>query len=162
MRMTHKLNANQRGAALVIGLILLLVLTLLAISGVSSASLEFFMAGNEQYRQNAFQAAEAGIERAMANGALFNPNGALPAINGTNGVDTFTASVTPAGKAPAPPKGYDATLYAAYLFQIDSTGRSDVRNAQAANTQGVGEIVNASTVFPPVPSATCTSLYSCP
>jgi len=63
---------HERGAALVIGLILLLLLTLLAVSGMNSASLEFIMAGNEQYRANAFQAAEAGIEQSMALG-LFNP-----------------------------------------------------------------------------------------
>ena len=51
---------RQHGAALVTGLILLLVLTLLAVSGMNSASLEFMMAGNEQYCANAFSAAEAG------------------------------------------------------------------------------------------------------
>ncbi len=62
----------QRGAALVIGLLLLLVLTILAVSGMNSASLEFVMAGNEQYRANAFSAAEAGIERTLDSGT-FNP-----------------------------------------------------------------------------------------
>src|SRR5258705_8739691 len=56
-------RSHERGAALVIGLILLLLLTLLAVSGMNSASLEFIMAGNEQYRANAFQAAEAGIQK---------------------------------------------------------------------------------------------------
>ena len=51
MRTSH---ARQRGAALVIGLILLLVLTLLAVTGMNTASTELIMAGNEQYRQNAF------------------------------------------------------------------------------------------------------------
>ena len=44
---TSPLN-SQRGAALVIGLLLLLVLTVLAISGMNSASVEFLMAGNDQ------------------------------------------------------------------------------------------------------------------
>lgn len=59
---------RQNGAALVIGLLLLLVLTILAISGMTTASLELQMAGNEQYQERAFQAAEAGIERAIAAG----------------------------------------------------------------------------------------------
>src|SRR5687768_482561 len=63
----------QRGAALVVGLLLLLVLTLLAISGVNTASMELTMAGNMQYQQNAFQAAETGISQALAVGA-FNPS----------------------------------------------------------------------------------------
>lgn len=58
----------EHGAALVIGLLLLLVLTILAISGMTTASLELQMAGNEQYQERAFQAAEAGIERAIATG----------------------------------------------------------------------------------------------
>ena len=41
---------RQDGAALVVGLILLLVLTLLAVSGMTTASLELQMAGNEQYQ----------------------------------------------------------------------------------------------------------------
>jgi hypothetical protein len=49
---------RQNGAALVVGLLLLMVLTLLAISGMNTASLELVMAGNTQYQQNAFQAAE--------------------------------------------------------------------------------------------------------
>ena len=75
---------RQRGAALVIGLILLLVLTVLAISGVNSASLEFFMAGNEQFRQNAFQAAETGIERALVNGQFVVAGAATATEIGTS------------------------------------------------------------------------------
>src|SRR5262252_8991795 len=80
------LRRRQGGAALVIGLILLLVLTLLAVSGMNSASLEFVMAGNEQFRANAFAAAETGIEQTLASG-MFNP--ALPPQN-QNGAATAT------------------------------------------------------------------------
>jgi type IV pilus assembly protein PilX len=56
---------RESGAALVVGLILLLVLTILAISGMTTASLELQMAGNEQYQERAFQSAESGIEQAI-------------------------------------------------------------------------------------------------
>ena len=56
------------GAALVIGLLLLAVITLLAVSVISTASLELRMTGNEQYQEQAFRAAEAGIEQAIAAG----------------------------------------------------------------------------------------------
>ena len=59
---------RETGAALVVGLILLLVLTLLAISGMTTASLELQMAGNAQYQERAFQRADAGVEQAMAAG----------------------------------------------------------------------------------------------
>ena len=58
--------ARQRGAALAIGLILLVVLTLLAFTGMNAATTELAMAGNEQYRKSASHAAAAGIEQAIA------------------------------------------------------------------------------------------------
>jgi Tfp pilus assembly protein PilX len=57
--------AAQRGAALVVALILLVILTLLAVSGMSLATAELVMAGNEQLRRRAADAASAGIERAI-------------------------------------------------------------------------------------------------
>ena len=53
---------RQTGAALVVGLILMLVLTLLGISGMGMATLELTMAGNADLQQEAFQAAESGID----------------------------------------------------------------------------------------------------
>ncbi len=64
---------RESGAALVVGLILLLVLTLLAISGMTTASLELLMAGNAQYQERSFQAADAGIEQALA-GGIYDTN----------------------------------------------------------------------------------------
>lgn len=66
-------SGRQSGAALVVGLILLLVLTVLAISGMTTASLELQMAGNYQYQERAFQAADAGIEQAI-DGGVYNTN----------------------------------------------------------------------------------------
>jgi type IV pilus assembly protein PilX len=74
-----KLNgvrAANRGAALAVGLLLLAVLTILAVAGLSTATLELQMAGNQQYQERAFQAAEAGVEQAIA-AAIFST--ALPA-----------------------------------------------------------------------------------
>ena len=59
---------KQNGAALVVGLILLVVITVLAISGMNTATTELAMARNDQNTENAFQAAETGIEAALAQG----------------------------------------------------------------------------------------------
>lgn len=59
---------NQRGAALVVGLILLVIVTVLAISGMNTATTELAMARNDQNYENAFQAAETGLEMALARG----------------------------------------------------------------------------------------------
>ena len=63
-----KLRRREQGAALVIGLILLVVVTVLAISGMNTATTELAMARNDQNNENAFQAAEAGIEASLALG----------------------------------------------------------------------------------------------
>jgi len=95
---------QQRGAALVVGLILLLVLTVLGVSTMSTASLELAMAGNDQWAENAFQLAETGADT-MANnlnsGNFIPPNvtvpnicfppGALTAIPGMGG--TFQSTL---------------------------------------------------------------------
>ena len=132
-------RAAQHGAALVIGLILLLVLTLLAISGMNSASVEFLMAGNEQYQQNAFQTAEAGIEREMATenfvpGQNRAPSQSNVAVTPT---ESFTTNVTSINTDPTIVKGFSISKVGAYHFQIQSTGTSSVRNAQAVHNQGV-------------------------
>ncbi|TDJ44752.1 MAG: hypothetical protein E2O51_06245 [Gammaproteobacteria bacterium] len=57
---------DQRGAVLVAGLIILMVLTVLGVSSINTATLELTMAGNAQFHQEAFQAAETGIDISMA------------------------------------------------------------------------------------------------
>ena len=61
---------QQRGAALVIGLILLLVVTILAVSGVVTSTLELRMVGNQQEQEKSFQLADTAIERALATAPL--------------------------------------------------------------------------------------------
>jgi len=133
--------SHQRGAALVIGLVLLVVLTLLAVSGMNSASLEFVMAGNEQYRANAFQAAEAGIEQTLVLGA-FNPGSPAQALNGANtATDAWAATVTPQlGGLPLPAIwGFSWNSFSTYHFEVQSIGTS-TRGARAQNWQGIAVI----------------------
>ena len=74
-------RSRQAGAALFVGLVLLLVMTLVGVSGMNTATLELAMAGNAQAQQQAFQAAETGIDIAIARGAFttFEPM-TLPTI----------------------------------------------------------------------------------
>lgn len=57
---------RQHGAALVIGLILLMILTLLGVSGMTTSTLELVMADNMQRGQYVFQAAESALRTEMA------------------------------------------------------------------------------------------------
>lgn len=59
---------RQQGAVLVISLLLLVVITTLAISGMNTATTELAMARNDQNYEFAFQAAETGLDTIMSMG----------------------------------------------------------------------------------------------
>jgi type IV pilus assembly protein PilX len=132
--------ARERGAALVVGLLLLLVLTVLAISGMNTATVELQMAGNMQYSQNAFQAAEIGLERAIEAGGFDTSTTATVVDTPISGADQYRSATNfeiKNGITPVPSGGYSigaGTGFSAYHFDVTSTGTS-ARNARAVNTQ---------------------------
>ena len=63
--MNRSFPRRQEGAALIIGLVLLAVLTVMGISGLGTATLEVAMADNMQRGQYAFQAAESAVHAQM-------------------------------------------------------------------------------------------------
>lgn len=73
---------GQRGAILIIALLVLLILTVLGVGGMQSTILEERMAGNLRDRNLAFQAAEAALREAehVVSGAAIGP------FDGTNGL----------------------------------------------------------------------------
>lgn len=135
---------RQAGAALVVGLLLLLVLTVLAISGVNSSAVNLMMAGNTQYSQNAFQAAESGIATAIAKNQ-FNPDPNLPPEQQT--VDTplikskTVSRVQLCGKAQPPLAGSGSSYSksSTFHYEIESTGTAK-RAANQRNIQAVAVI----------------------
>jgi type IV pilus assembly protein PilX len=130
--------ARERGTALVVGLVLLAVLTLLAISSMNTASTELIMAGGEQYRQNAFQAAETGIERAITTLGAVPQDGVpvvvAPTLVPNSTTDRFRTTSTYMGEDKDVP-GFSAGKFAGLHYRIQSTGTS-LRNANAAHEQG--------------------------
>jgi type IV pilus assembly protein PilX len=85
-------TSRQSGAALIVGLILLVVITVLAVSGMNSATTELAMARNDQNYENAFQAAETGLEQALAQGQ-FNTTTAVTVTQYINTYDQVTAMI---------------------------------------------------------------------
>ena len=81
---------RQRGVALFLALVLLLVLTIIGVSSVQSTSLELRMSRNEHDTMLAFQSAESALRdaetaiEALANTAGFAPNGANGLYLSTN------------------------------------------------------------------------------
>jgi type IV pilus assembly protein PilX len=61
---------TQSGAALVVGLIVLLIMTLLGVASMGSMTTELKMAANVQNQNTAFQAATAAIEAIKADPAI--------------------------------------------------------------------------------------------
>jgi type IV pilus assembly protein PilX len=131
----------EAGAALVVALVLLLVLTLLAITGARMSVAELVMAGNEQFRHKASTAASAGIEVAVArvsargSGQSTNPENIGPIRTGEPLTDMFSASVRYAGKEASLP-GSSADKFTGHHFEIESTG-SSARNARDVQLQGL-------------------------
>lgn len=59
-------SAREQGAALVVGLILLAIVTLVATAGMTTSTLELRMAAGKRAAVNTFQAADNAIETAMS------------------------------------------------------------------------------------------------
>jgi Tfp pilus assembly protein PilX len=110
-------SLHQRGSALVVALIMLIVLTILGITGMNIASTELVMAGGEQDRTRAFGAAEIGIERAIRN---------LDAYETTSAYRGSTDLINE----------FNGTKFEANHYQIRSQGNS-ARSAQRVIVQGV-------------------------
>jgi type IV pilus assembly protein PilX len=123
----HTGARRQQGAALVIGLILLLVLTILAVSGVFTSTMELRMVRNTQSQERSFQAAEVAIEDALANpvlstSAVFTQ---VPVAVPNSPGDTYSYQMQFVGQAPLGTgmTGYSiGTAFQTYHFQIDATG----------------------------------------
>ena len=87
-------HRSERGAVLLVSLVMLLLLTLIGLAGMRRAQLEERMAGNLRDRQMAFQAAEAAL-RAGEAAALerYRHDGPMASIDDAGGVaGGFSAS----------------------------------------------------------------------
>lgn len=107
IKLDHTLR-NQSGAALVIALIIMIVLTLIGLASTFTSTFEIRLSGNKRGSTDAFYAAEGGVQATLANPANFTtssytliPNsGSLPADLRNESIDKIlTAPVLslPAG-----------------------------------------------------------------
>jgi Tfp pilus assembly protein PilX len=142
---------RERGVALVVALVFLLMLTILGVTVMQTASLEGRMAGNTQETNRAFQAAESAIEHVFTDGAIFNNliyPGSVETTTlqypTTNPNTTVTVTATYAAKRNTMPRARDrsninsATGYGAAVFDLNSAATT----SSQANTrlmQGVAQ-----------------------
>ena len=136
MQIIGKRN-NQKGAALIVGLVLMLVLTVLGISGMNMASLELQMANNTQAAQLAFQAAETGIDIALSGPvSTAAPQPYAPTVLG-DGSYEYEGSIACAATTRVPEGAYSEDIAArAIHFDATVTGTGP-RNAVSRHTQSV-------------------------
>lgn len=94
--MKHIEYKHQQGAALVTSLILLTVVTLLAITSMSTNTLEEKMASNSQEMNRAFQTAETGLAKILADDDAFNTTNSVDdngtPFNPTDDIYDFTST----------------------------------------------------------------------
>ncbi len=133
------MSTQQSGAALIVSLILLMVLTVLAVSTMRTASLGLLMAGNAQVRQNAFQLAQRGIDAVVrqdepigvgdCTAPVADPPVVVPELRGS-----YVTSVCYRGESITP--GNSFPRITTYNYEVTSAGATDERDARSRLVQG--------------------------
>ena len=123
--MKNSLLKNQKGVALVVALIMLLILTFLGMSSISSTVFEAKISGNERVGSTAFYATSAGVEVGISR----LPD--ITAYSGTVGSDESYRSGRLTDSSPQPQKSLGLMLKPGFettwefkRFQINATGES--------------------------------------
>jgi hypothetical protein len=122
----------QRGVALVVTMILLLMLSVLVVMSVGTANAELVMAGNEQHMRDAVNAAATGVEHAIAR---LGSHEAPGNVEGKVGDVAYEAVIRVAGEE-AHLLGMSTGKFIGRHYEIESTGYG-VRGAFDAQVQGV-------------------------
>lgn len=145
-------HKRQKGAALVVGLMLLVIVTVLAVSAVGTASTEMIMAGNEQYRERAFQAAEIGIENGIRKLSTVPQDRVVhtdPVVNITSlPQDSYVLSTVYIGDDNDIPM-FSSGKFVGLSYRMNVTGSSQ-RNSTSTHEQGAF-VLGASGSNPPIP-----------
>ncbi len=116
----------------------------MAISGMNTATTELAMARNDQNYENAFQAAETGLENALSQGR-FNTLANTNLVQNINANDTVTSTIIFEDSTLVPDRAFSLGVgsgIAAYHFNAiataeskrDAGGTTD-RDASAVHTQ---------------------------
>ena len=136
------IHNRQRGAALLVVLVMLVILTLFAVTSISNTNLNLKIIGNTQAEKVMESAAQEAIEQVLSNAANFTipvPNPGLININGGSGyVNGATVSV-------ATPVCIMNTLAPGYDLNNALAPEDDIWEVQASvtnNTSGANAVVH--------------------
>lgn len=97
--MTRTINRRQRGAALVVSLVMLVLITLLVLAALSLGTANFRSVSNTQFREQAISAANVAIQQRVSSNfnidALGETTSTIPVDLNQDGTDEFAVEVTP-------------------------------------------------------------------
>ena len=151
---TFKSRGKQNGAALVVGLVLLVVITILAVSGMNTATTELAMARNDQNYENAFQAAETGLEQALSQGRFNTLVDVNLGQNIINAHDSVTATIEFEDSTLVPDRAFSLGVgsgIAAYHFIATAT--ADSERVQGADTDRDASAIHSQAFYVVGPEA---------
>ncbi len=127
--MRSNILTNEKGLALIIALLVLLVLTLIGISAINTTTFETSISGNERVGTDAFYAAEAGTQIGLnqlpdTKPILVTAIGKDSSCWSGSHLDKGSPqSLKSLGPYP-PPIGWDPSVWGFKRFQVDTTGSS--------------------------------------
>lgn len=135
----------QRGTALIMSMVILMILTILGITAMGTASLEEKMSGNTQEATRAFQAAESGLNQAFNTAGNFDLNVSqtnnFTYDSGKSGSATVVTEVILPFTTPRRSATPDSmTNFENANFNQKSTGTTVV-GAKSVVNQGVSQLV---------------------
>jgi hypothetical protein len=135
--------SQDRGATLLVGLLLLTLVTMLALAAAGGAHLERRLAQNDSFRENAASAASAGVEMAIRAIETSSSPATVPAYLSGRLPDSsdYEVEINFLGHEPALPQEPSARLAGAH-FEILSTGTA-ARRAIDRQRAGVMWVVDA-------------------
>jgi len=100
MRTSPRNSRTQRGATLLVGLIMLMLLTMLAMSALTSSTLQMRVIGNSQARQESIAAANAALQKTLSTPEFMLNSSAVSATPvlvdvSLDGVADYTVTIVP-------------------------------------------------------------------
>lgn len=130
--MSNLIHKNEKGMVLPLGLMFLAIISILGTTAVIVTTTDIKIGSNYKLSQQAFYAAEAGINRAMSKIEDFIFGGTEILLDTDVKVDPTSSSYTATytyhatkHSGPVKPKaGYEVGVWAGVGFNLDATGKS--------------------------------------
>jgi len=140
------ITGSQQGAALVMALVILLILTLLGVTAMGTSSLEEKMAGNIQEATRAFEAGESGLNKALSEEGTLDINTATTKKYSFDSDNSGKAEVVTKFVQYSQAKrgsGYGSSYNTVANFDQTSTGTT-ITGARSVIHQGIAQTLPSS------------------